>query len=403
MKMGLREHAKLLIGTFLVASIIVSAVSVWYFSSTNHFNIPLLWKQESVYGFDNFGTATYKDGVLYAPSKGNNNVYALNASTGGIIWVQEVRQCDASPCIDSDIIYVGECSGPNGEPTPQPRAMALNRTSGNMIWSFTEPNDTAWVGSPVVKDEFVYYTTLGTGIYALNKTNGNPVWHQEIGKVVCSPAYDNGLVFISAYDPPGQYAFNATTGAVVWNETYGSSWDSSPVVYEETVVQVAGTSTRTNISTYVLNETTGQMINRFEGRGGQSTPLIHSGKIFIPSQNGVIWAYDFVSRTELWHTAALITKPPNLARPDLSYCSPVLTNGIIYYQSLSGTFYAINEETGKTIWSTELSGDGFGSPSVADGKVFITNDYALFAFQVKTNSVDWPMFCRNNLHQSYAD
>jgi len=92
-----------------------------------------LWRQDAVYGFDNFGTATYKDGVLYAPSKGDNNVYAVNASNGDIIWNKTVRQCDASPCIDGDVIYVGECSGPLGEPTPLPRAMALNKTTGEEI------------------------------------------------------------------------------------------------------------------------------------------------------------------------------------------------------------------------------------------------------------------------------
>ena len=66
----------------------------------NETEYSLLWIQPKVYGFDNFGTATYKDGVLYAPSKGNNQVYAVNASNGEIIWNVTVRQCDASPTID---------------------------------------------------------------------------------------------------------------------------------------------------------------------------------------------------------------------------------------------------------------------------------------------------------------
>jgi outer membrane protein assembly factor BamB len=360
--------------------------------------LPLVWRQDRVYGFDNFGTATYRDGVLYAPSKGDDEVYALNASTGTIIWTSDVRQCDASPYVDSEVIYVGECSGPNGEPTPHPKAMALNRTDGTVVWSFTEPNDTAWVGSPVLNGGLVYYTTLGTGVYALNATDGAPVWHDNIGEVVCSVASDDNLVFVSAYDPPGQYAFNALTGAVVWNRTYGSSWDSSPVVYDGTVIQVAGTTVRTNVSTYVLNETTGELIKQFTDRGGQSTPLIDGGKIFIPSQNGVVWAYDFASATELWHTGTLITGTPILTHPDLSYCSPVAANGIILYESLSGTFYAINETTGNVLWSMELGDYGFGSPSLADGKVCITNDQALYAFKIETTNTQWPMFLKNNQH-----
>jgi outer membrane protein assembly factor BamB len=382
----------MLVGVLLV--LVVLAVSVWFF----FFVWPALtgshlsWRQAIVQGFDNFGTATYESGMLYAPSKGDNRVYALEASSGRVVWSHTVRQCDGSPCIDGDVIYVGECSGPDGEPTPAPEALALNRLTGEVVWSFVEPNDTPWVGSPVVNGGLVYYTTLGTGVYALNKTDGTPVWHQNIGKVVCSAAYDSGLVFVSAYDPQGQYAFNATSGITVWREEYGSSWDSSPVVYEGMVIQVAVNDANVT-STYVLNETTGELIRSFVGGGGQSTPLVCDGKIFIPSQNCRIWAYDLATGMQLWHTAELTIGTPELRKPEVSYCSPALVDGTIYYQSLSGTFYAIDEASGTVRWSRELG----------DGHVFITNDDALYAFEIGSTNTDWPMFCRNNLHQSYAD
>ena len=308
------------------------------------------------------------------------------------------------------MIYVGECSEPDGSHITAPKAMALNRSSGQVIWSFTEPDDAEWVGSPVVNGEFVYYTTLGTGIYALNKTNGNPIWHQNIGKVVCSVAYDNGVVFVSANDPPGQYAFNATTGEKVWNQNFGSSWDSSPVIYQGMVIQVAGNVTRKEVSTYILNETTGQLINVFSQRGGQSTPLVHDGTIFIPSENCQIYAYNLLTGTELWHTSRLTTNSPTyLRRPELSYCSPALADGTIYYQSLDGIFYAIDAATGKINWTCQLGNPtsipyfGFGSPSIGGGRVYITNDAALYAFEIDSMNTEWPMFCRNNLHQSSVD
>ena len=110
-----REHAKALIGLTLII-VIASAFSAWYFffNQPSYPNKSFLWKQTNVNGFDNFGTATYKDGVLYAPSKGDNKVYALNATDGTIIWTSQVRQCDGSPYIDTTMIYVGECDGPSG-------------------------------------------------------------------------------------------------------------------------------------------------------------------------------------------------------------------------------------------------------------------------------------------------
>jgi outer membrane protein assembly factor BamB len=371
-----------------------------------------LWKQEAVFGFDNFGTATYKDGVLYAPSKGNfpnpdNNVYAINASNGNIIWNRTVRQCDASPYIDDDVVYVGECSGPYGEPTPFAKAMALNRTTGEIVWQFIEPNNFTWVGSPVVNGEYVYYTTYDekTGIqgsvYALNKTNGNPIWHQDIGAIVCSVAYDNGVVFVSVYNPPGQYAFNATSGAEVWHKNYGWSWDSSPIIYDGMVIQVAYNTTLKMYSTYVLNEISGELIRTFEGKGGCSTPLVHDGKIFIPNRawrDWRIYAYNLMTGEELWHTIQL----HNGYFQNQSYCSPTAAGGAIYYQSLNGTFYVINETDGNILWSFAMGGLGFGSPSIGDGCVFITNDFALYAFKIGPGTDDWPMFCQNNFHQSYS-
>jgi len=379
--------------------IIVSVVFVWYFvfSQPSSITKSFLWKQINVYGLDNFGTATYKDGVLYAPSKGDNKVYALNATDGTIIWTSPVRQCDGSPYIDTDVIYVGECSEPDGTHIASPRAMALNRSTGQIVWSYTEPNDAEWVGSPVVNGQFIYYTTSGTGIYALNKTNGHPIWHQNIGKVVCSA-------------PPGQYAFNATTGETLWSQNYGSSWDSSPVIYQGKVIQVAGNITRGDVSAYVLNETTGQIITVFPQRGGQSTPLVHNDTIYIPSENCQIYAYNLLTGTELWHTNQLTKNSPTyLLRPERSYCSPAYADGTIYYQSLDGIFYAINAATGQISWTCQLGNPpyipyfGFGSPSIGGGRVYITNDAALYTFEIGSTNTEWPMFCKNNFHQSIAD
>jgi len=393
---------KLLVSLTLIV-IVVSAVLVWYFYiNANRPEYVILWRQDVVQGLDNFGTATYKDGVLYAPSKGDDKVYAVNFTNGQIIWSSTVRQCDASPCIEDDVIYVGECFGPNREPTPFPKAIALNKHTGQEIWHYVEPNGIPWVGSPLVYDDYVYYTTFGAGVYALNKSDGNPIWHQDIGEIVCSVAYNNGVVFVSANDPSGQYALNATTGEHLWHVNYGASWDSSPVIYKGMVIQVARNTTTNVMSTYVLNETNGELIRKFEGKGGQSTPLVHDDKIFIPSYNCRIWAFSLKTGAEIWHTAELTSGTVDLRRPDLSYCSPAAANGAIYYQSLSGTFYIINEADGSIRWSVALGGYGFGSPSIGDEHVFITNDSALYAFKIDSGPGDWPMFCKNQFHQSYA-
>jgi len=382
----------------------------------NETEYAFLWKQEAVYGFDNFGTATYEDGVLYAPSKGNHvwdgKVYAINASNGNIIWNVTVRQNDGSPLIDGEVIYVGEGFSVIAEELVlNPRAIALNKTNGEEIWHHIEPNGCGWIGSPIVHENYLYYTTgyynyttgsrIGSGLYALNKTNGQEIWQTDLGFFVCSAAYHEGMVFVSNNEMGflmGQYALNATNGDIIWHVNYGPSWDSSPVVYNGMVIQVCASAPYV-YRTVVLNETNGQFIRTFHGKGSQSTPLVHNGKIFIPDDDWKIWAFDLETGEELWHTANL----HNGTLQDNSYCSPAGAGGAIYYQALNGTFYIINATDGGILWSYTLGGLGLGSPSIGDGCVFITNDAALYAFKIGPGSSDWPMFCQNSLHRSYSE
>ncbi len=383
----------------------------------NQTEYAFLWRQELVSGFDNFGTATYENGVLYAPSKGNHvpdgHVFAVNASDGSTIWSFSARMVDGSPCIDDYAIYFGEgFSVVRGESVYYPKAFALNKTSGEEIWQYTEPNSCGWTGSPIVNGDLVYFTTgfydystrfgMGSGIYALNKTNGQRIWQADIGFFVCSAAYHEGMVFVSGSErdfPEGQYALNSTNGEIIWHANYGASWDSSPVVYNGMVIQVARSLDSGLYTTCVLNKTNGQLIRKFEGKGSQSTPLVHDSKIFIPDDDWRIWTFDLETGEEYWHTVALHdgTTESN------SYCSPASGGGAIFYQSLNGTFYIINETGGNILWSRSLGGLGLGSPSIGDGRVFITNDYALYAFEIGQGSGDWPMFRQNLLHSGHSE
>jgi len=428
---GLKSWTKKLL--LVLFGIIPLAVAVYAYSVVlkNEPEPGFLWMQPAVCGFDNCGTATYKDGVLYAPSKGDDNIYAIEASNSEILWNRTVRQCNHSPCIDDEAIYVGE-DGIN------PRALALNKTSGTVIWQFIEPENKSWSGSPLVNGDYVYYTTYGSGVYALNKTNGDTIWHKNICELVCSVAYHNGVVFVSAYRPGGQYAFNATTGEEIWHVDYGRSWESSPVVYEGMIIQVtfeinttaipgpAGKKLqfrRTVYSTCVLKETNGELIRKFEDKGSPNTPLVYNGKIFIPDDDNRIWAFDLITGEKLWSTETLfnaslggqkwwVTDFPaknvgpqdlSLSGADLSYCSPAASGGAIYYQSQNGTFYVINETDGSIHWSYPLNGIGFGSPSIGNGCVFVTNDFALYAFKIGPGFGDWPMFCQNSFHRSFSE
>jgi len=65
------------------------------------------------------------------------------------------------------------------------------------------------------------------------------------------------------------------------------------------------------------------------------------------------------------------------------FSSPAVANGVVYVASYSGTVYALNASTGDKLWSYRVGGTVESSPAVADGVVYIGSwDNNLYAFRL---------------------
>ena len=85
----MKKFLLVFVSTLLLGIILLVAVCMHL--SRNETEYAFLCMQPAVSGNDNWATATYRDGILYAPSKGNDKVFAINASNGEIIWGKNVR------------------------------------------------------------------------------------------------------------------------------------------------------------------------------------------------------------------------------------------------------------------------------------------------------------------------
>ena len=131
-------------------------------------NLVLKWKYTT--GRDVDSSPAVANGVVYVGSD-DNNVYALNASTGALLWKYTTgNQVDSSPAVANGVVYVGSEDG---------NVYALNASTGALLWKYT------------------------TG-----------------GQVDSSPAVANGVVYVGS-DDNNVYALNASTGALLWKYTTG--------------------------------------------------------------------------------------------------------------------------------------------------------------------------------------
>jgi outer membrane protein assembly factor BamB len=232
------------------------------------------------------------NGVVYFGSS-NNNVYALNASTGDFLWSFATgNSVTSSPAVANGVVYVGSTDD---------NVYALNAATGAELWSYTTGN--AVTSSPAVANGAVYIGSDDYNLYALNAATGALLWSFLTGPF-SAPAVANGVVYIGSFNS-NVYALNAATGAFLWSFHTGNLVDSSPAVANG-VVYVG--SVDKNV--YALNAATGTELWSFTTRSFvNSSPAVVNGAVYIGSTDYNIYAFSLPEGED--------TAPP-LARPNLS-------------------------------------------------------------------------------------
>jgi outer membrane protein assembly factor BamB len=134
--------------------------------------------------------------VLYTGSgRGDSHVYALDASTGALLWKYQTGDgVDPSPAVANGIVYAGSYDG---------NLYALDANSGTLVWQYPTGLD---FPSPAVANGVVY-----VGAYALDAGTGTLLW-QDQGLQCCisSSAIASGVVYIASSDGT-VYAFGLPT------------------------------------------------------------------------------------------------------------------------------------------------------------------------------------------------
>jgi outer membrane protein assembly factor BamB len=292
--------------------------------------------------------AAVANGVVYVGS--GNNVYALNASTGALLWSYTTGFfVVSSPAVANGVVYVGSLDK---------HFYALNASTGALLWSYAAGG--LLYPSPAVANGVVYVGGCSvTNLCALNASTGALLWSFATGQMLfSSPAVANGVVYINA-EQGNLSALNASTGTLLWSYNAGGSMFSSPVVANG-VVYVASDG---NGNIYALNASTGALLwSYFTGFPVvSSTPAVANGVVYISSADGNFFALNASTGALLWSFAA--------------DGSPAVANGVVYVGShtdngvdYAGNLYALNASTGALLWSSTAAN---GTPAVVNGTLYV--------------------------------
>jgi outer membrane protein assembly factor BamB len=255
-------------------------------------------------------------------------VYAINALTGQVLWSNgNVNAIQTAPTVGNGMVYVASDFG---------EIYALDAATGQVQWSYDTTIGSAG-GSAGALANGVLYMGVGEFLFALNASDGALLWRQQTSYFIgSSPAVQNGVVYINSYDG-GVYAFDAATGAAIWHRAIRILYFTSPsIAYGN--IYLCGFDGAPGLT--ALDAQTGETVwFRSVVQCRYSSPTVANGVVYagwesLGAINSHIVAFDANTGAQLWieRTDALI------------YSEPIVVNGKLYITTYSGevTAFGLN-------------------------------------------------------------
>ncbi len=258
---------------------------------------------------------------------------------------------------------------------------AFDAYTGVCYWKYSLPG-MGTLSSPSVVDGVVY---IGSdyGLFALNAYTGEKIWQSAKEVLIMStPAVSGGFVFTGSFvsqgtDEHAAYAFRASDGQLVWKFITSDYVDSSPAVVGSTVYINCDDG-----NLYALNAINGALIWKFNtslaypfGQNSGS-PTVVNGAVYTVNFYGNVIAINAANGQKIWNHSA--------QRLSNGFTSPVIYNGIVYI-STQNALYALDSSTGDEIWQCAVSSSSF--PSVVNGVIYLTSsDGKIWAIDASTDT-----------------
>ncbi len=238
------------------------------------------------------------------------------------------------------------------------------------------------------------------GVSQLFMANSSPVIWEDLVFVCTSNGRDSNGEKIPAPKAPSFIAVNKNTGRVVWQDSspgegiLRGQWSSPALGIVDGIQQVFFAGGDGWI--YGFNARTGEQLWKFDMNPkdavwpktrnyGVSTPVFSEGKVFMSvgqdpdSGNGVGHTYclDPSRRGDVTDTGRIW----QYDKINRSISTAAIAGGLLFISDLKGILHCLDVKTGKPYWTYDMMAPVWGSPLVADGRVFLGDqdgDVAVF-------------------------
>jgi outer membrane protein assembly factor BamB len=310
-------------------------------------------------------------------------------------WKVSVGIGHASPVVAGKRVFLHSRVGENEI------AQAFDLDTGKQLWQDAYPVAYTMNGAatnhgkgpkstPVVADGRVFIVGITGVVTAYDAASGKRLWRKE-GKALfgaesptfgtaASPIVERGVVIVAlgTDDKGGVIAFDAATGAEKWRWTGDGPGYATPIVVELVGKrQIVTQSAHKIIGLWADN---GALLWEmpFDTEYVQNivTPLLHKDLLIFSGVNKGVFAVRLGYANNQWTT----TEVWRNKEASMYMNSPVLVGSTLFGLSHrnKGQFFALNADTGKTVWMSDPRQGENALLTQANGFVFgLTNDAEL--------------------------
>jgi outer membrane protein assembly factor BamB len=279
-----------------------------------------------------YGTPAFAADLVYIAGY-NGRVYAYNTENLAVRWVYP-RDAFLEPIVGSVVtdgarLYFGDSSG---------TVYALDATTGDLVWSQTT-GDKVW-GTAAVVDGTVYIGSFDKKLYALDAADGTVKWTFEAGgSFIATPVVRDGVVYVGAFDR-SFYALDAATGTEKWSFRAGNWFWSKPVIVNDVIY---APSLDGNV--YALRPD-GALLTKYDlGSPVPSAPVVFGTDVIVANDAGTVYKIDTAAK-QLTTLATL--EETTIDGPVLLY------DGIIYIQNSKYELVRIDASSGAQLTAVPL-------------------------------------------------
>ena len=252
----------------------------------------------------------------------------------------------SQPVIDKDKIYTVDTVL---------KVSAINKTTGKREWvkkfkKKIEENKGIISGGLAVNENLLGLTTGSGQIFAINKDNGEIIWSNKINAIIRSAPIISGNFFLVLGKDNRLYAFNLSSGELSWTH---EGLDE--------------------VSTFL----------------GSSSPVVSKGIVIVTYSSGEIYAINLSNGAVIWNDnlSTLVQKRSIESISDIRG-NAVIQNDTVYVISHNGRMVAMNLNSGKRLWESNIG--GIQTPWVVSNFIYVlSKDNELICMTAKEGKIVW--------------